>query len=205
MWEHPLGAAPRCRAAGAAQAVPRGGGGAAGQPRGKAEASWLRRSSPAMARVQHHPSPPSPASQTGENLPVRESEASRAVLLQFNINPTESRAAVACTNFSAAKEQMLLGTTLPSRLLAESAPISLVKQLPASRNIKHQTGVPSSRATPLSRCGGEARAIAEPAGTGGLQLTLASGASQPSSTHRAHPQLAQSFWLPVGTRWPCQL
>lgn len=121
-----------------------------------------------MAKVQHHPSLPSPASQTGENLPVRESEASRAVL-QFNINPTESRAAVACTNFSAAPEQgVVLGTTFPSRLLAESAPISLVKQfqLPGILNIKQASR--SSRATPLIRCGAEARATAEPAAMGAL-------------------------------------
>lgn len=31
-------------------------------PLARAEASWLQCSSPAMARVQHHPSPPSPAS-----------------------------------------------------------------------------------------------------------------------------------------------
>lgn len=76
-------------------------------------------------------------------------------------------------------------------------------QLPGILNIKQASR--SSRATPLIRCGDEARATAEPASMGRLQLTLASGASQPRSTHKVDPQLAQSFWhrrAPSGLPFP---
>lgn len=43
----------------------------------------------------------------------RESEASGAVLLEFNINPAENRTAAACIDFPAAKEQAL-GMTFSS-------------------------------------------------------------------------------------------
>lgn len=90
-------------------------------------------------------------------------------------------------------EQLFHGGSSLSQHLSR---LSNSYQLPGILNTKQASR--SSRATPLSPCGDEARARAEPAGMARLQLTLASGASQPRSTHRVDPQLAQRA---LGTQW----
>lgn len=82
------------------------------------------------------------------------------------------------------------GSSLSQRL----SRLSNSYQLPGILNIKQTSR--SSRATPLIRYGGEARVIAEPAGTGKLQPTPAPGTAQPGSprsTHRVGVQPGRRF------------